>query len=30
MPQIENIVNHFLVEFPDPQETLIGLNLFFN
>ena len=25
-----NMINYYLVEFPDPHETLIGLNLFFN
>ena len=28
--RLENIVNYFLVEFPDPRETIIGLNLFYN
>ena len=28
--RLENIINYYLVEFPDPHETVIGLNLFFN
>ena len=28
--QIELIYRECLLQFPDPQETLIGLNLFYN
>lgn len=28
--RLENMINYYLIEFPDPHDTLIGLNLFFN